>query len=197
LSSDKFSHGISENHIGGKFSDESADVSSKGVFIELYKALKGVKLPKGTKLNIHEMLKYSTDISFDYESKSADLNIARGKSLACFDGGEKNRWTLIATLGFNGLEKKSSAAFAQFHSCFEEVQLPWEICERVFEIKQTGMWEWRFFQSRKTYPQTPEGRKLFFTEFDPVLDRYFEAKVYKEPIQFHLSFPIGNAFEYP
>ena len=197
LSSDKFSHGISESHTGGKFSDESAEVSEKGVFVELYKALKGVKLPKGTKLNIQEMLKYSTDICFDYESKSADLNLARGKSLACFDDGATNRWTLLAILGLTELEKKSPSAFAQFYSFFEEVELSWEICERVFEINRPSMREWKFFQSRKIYPQTPEGKKLFFTEFDPVLDRYFEATVYKEPIQFHLTLPIGSAFEYP
>ena len=197
LNSDRFSHGISEHHSGGKFSNESADVSENGVFAELYKALKGVRLPKSTKLNIQEMLKYSTDICFDYESKSADLNIARGKSLACFDEDAKNRWTLIATLGLTELETKSPAAFTQFHSVFEEVQLPWEICERVFEITKVQMPGWRFFQSRKVYAQTPEGRKLFFDDFDPVLDRYFEATVYNEPIQFHLSLPIGSAFEFP
>lgn len=179
------------------FSDESAEVSEKGVFVELYKALKGVRLPKGTKLVIQEMLKYSTDICFDYESKSADLNLARGKSLACLDGGGTNRWALIATTGLTELEKKSSDAFVQFHSFFEEVELPCEICECIFDINRASMPGFRFFQSRKVYPLTPEGAELFSAEFDPVLDRYFEATVYKEPIHFHLSLPVGNAFEYP
>jgi hypothetical protein len=75
--------------------------------------------------------------------------------------------------------------------------MQWEICERVFDINRPSMKAWRFFQSRKIYPNSKEGNELFNSEFDPVLDKYFESTVYKEPIDFHLSLPIGSNFEYP
>jgi YaaC-like Protein len=197
LSSDKFNHGISEIHAGTKFSDEFVEVSNKGVFVELYTALTELKLPKNTRLNIQEMLKYSTDICFDYETKIGDLNIARGKCKMCFDVESKNSWPLIAMLGFTELEIKSPKAFVQFHSMFEEVKVEWQIGERLFGLMRSSLGGWRFFQSRKIYPFTDEGKKLFFSDFDAVLNKYFESSVYKEPIDFHLSLPIGSNFEYP
>src|SRR5208282_4476057 len=110
LASDKFSHGILESHTGAKFSDEGIKICDKGVFAELYKALTGIRLPKNTTLNIQEMLKYSTDIGFDYETKTGDLNMARGKCKMCFDVEGRNSWPLIAMIGFTELEDKSPKA---------------------------------------------------------------------------------------
>jgi hypothetical protein len=197
LSSDKFSHGILEKHYGAKFSDEGVEICDKGVFVELYNALTGIRLPKDTKLNIQEMLKYSTDTCFDYETKTGDLNIARGKCRMCFDVENKNNWPLIALFGFNELESKSPQAFTQFQSVFEEVKIEWQIGERLFDIMRSSLGNWRFFQSRKIYAFSVEGKKMFFSDFDAVFKKYFESSVYKEAIDFHLSLPIGSNFEYP
>lgn len=198
LSSDKFSHGIFESHIGNEFTKEGVIISHQGIFVEIYKALTGLKFPNNSSLNIVEMLRYSTDISYDYESQTAsDLNIARGKCRLCLDAESKNKWLVMGMLGFSELEAKNAAALNLFHSLFEEVKIGPEISERLFGLMNTELPSWRFFQTRKSFPNSEDGHKLFSSELKPAFSRYFEASIYEEPIEFHLSLPLGNGFEFP
>jgi len=197
LGPEKFGHGILERHAGGKFIDECVEIKNEGVFVEMYKALTGQKLPAGTKFIVEDMLGYSTDIGFDFETKLGVPHIAQGKSRMCFDTDTKNKWPLIAIFGLTDLEKRATGAFNQFHHFFEEVAVDKQIGNEMFDIKPYSLKEWRFFQSKKIFLNNETGNREFVLEFDPISKKYFKSTVYNEQIDFHLSLPIGAAFEFP
>lgn len=133
------------------FQHETVVTKKNGVFPKFYNWYFGAQI-KPQSLNVTNLMSYCTDISYQCNLASIGTpKILYLYSAILSDDQRKTTWALL------GIPKvllilKYPKSFKNFLSGFEEINLPWKDCERIFDVGAPEQNALKFFQSTQETP---------------------------------------------
>jgi hypothetical protein len=179
------------------FASQSVDITSRGVFPQLYQLLTKTSLPKPCSFNVLNLLGYITDIGFEYEDAGFGIPYILPVKLRLLvkqiDDESCEGWTVVA-VGEKEKSERRSYAFATFLEYFEEVQFSKSDSERMFQLLAGERLMYRFFQTKKVYKAKNKGDSFADLRSDTrkAVDLLFMPNVFRDDSDFLLSIPTEN-----
>jgi len=148
----KWQHGLKTDAGNRDFRHETVVTYAEGVFPKFYNWYFGAQM-KPNSLNVSTLMGYCTDIGYQYQLASiGSRQVLYSYSAVCSSGDQgKTSWALLGIPKAQSILKYPKS-FKNFLSSFEEIDVPWQSYERIFEILALERSALTFFQSTQEIP---------------------------------------------